>query len=152
MYLSLLDLLDRRHCLSTIIYLLSTERSWTSPALSFMGPWVPSLAVFLSWVLGFASHVTRLCFFLVVRWLRPPSPALDVWFFFHADSWFRPRARLSRSFVSSRLTASFWPSSSTSCYFRAALCATSLLGLFLQLHLVVVYSDVACGGHSSTAV
>ena len=105
-------------------------------------------------VLGFGSHVTRLICSLVVRWLRPPSLALDVWFFFHADSWFRLARVLSRSFVSSRLTANFWSSSSTSCFFRAALGATSS-GLFLQLHLLVVYCDVACGWslqHSSVEI
>ena len=51
------------------------------------------------------------------------------------------RACLSRSFVSSRMTATFCSSSSLSRHFRVRLLVWSVL----QLHLVVVYSVVACG-------
>ena len=71
-------------------------------------PWLgASLA--LPRALGFASHVTRLCFSRgPLRWLCPPSPALDM----PVSSLSRrflvsACARLPRSFASSRLTASF---------------------------------------------
>ena len=54
------------------------------------------------------------------------------------------RACLPRSLASSRLTETFWSSSSSSRHFRVQ--------LLLQLHLVVVYCVVAVGRHSSAAV
>ena len=76
-------------------------------------------------------HATLLS--LVVRWLRrqpsrsPPSPALDACFLSFAPILGFGSSILPRSFASSRLTTIFSSSSSTSCYFRAASCATSRL-------------------------
>ena len=70
---------------------------------------------------------------LVVRWLRrqpsrsPASPVLDACFLSFAPILGFGSSILPRSFASSRLTATFWSSSSTSCHFRAASCATSRL-------------------------
>ena len=86
-------------------------------------------------------HATLLS--LVVRWLRrqpsrsPAPPVLDTCFSSFAPILGFGSSILPRSFASSRLTAIFWSSSSTSCHFRAASCATS--------------SDLS-PGHSSTAV
>ena len=76
-------------------------------------------------------HATLLS--LVVRWLRrqpsrsPPLPARDAGFFSFAPILVFGSSILPRSFASSRLTTIFSSSSSTSCYFRAASCATSRL-------------------------
>ena len=70
---------------------------------------------------------------LVGRWLRrqpsrsPASPVLDACFLSFAPILGFGSSILPRSFASSRLTAIFWSSSSTSCHFRAASCATSRL-------------------------
>ena len=130
---------------------LTVFLSWVFGSLSCffsLGPWVPSLAVFLSsrpfgtclikpstrllvhsfscyLVLGFASHVTRLCFF---SWSAGCVLHRRLWTLVSSLS---PRACLPRSFASSRLTAIFL--------------VVVVHVVFLQLHLVVVYSDVACG-------
>ena len=76
-------------------------------------------------------HATLLS--LVVRWLRrqpsrsPPSPILDAGFFSFAPILGFGSSILPRSFASSRLTTIFSPSSSTSCYVRAALLRARLL-------------------------
>ena len=76
-------------------------------------------------------HTTLLS--LVVRWLRrqpsrsPASPILDAYFLSFAPILGFGSSILPRSFASSRLTAIFWSSSSTSCHFRAASCATCRL-------------------------
>ena len=76
-------------------------------------------------------HATLLSF--MVRWLRhqpsrsPASPVLDACFLSFAPILGFGSSILPRSFASSRLTAIFWSSSSTSCHFRAASCATSRL-------------------------
>ena len=76
-------------------------------------------------------HTTLL--FLVFRWLRrqpsrsPASPVIDACFLSFAPILGFGSSILPRSFASSRLTAIFWSSSSTSCHFRAASCATSRL-------------------------
>ena len=76
-------------------------------------------------------HATLLS--LVVRGLRrqpsrsPASPVLDACSLSFAPILGFGSSILPRSFASSRLTAIFWSSSSTSCHFRAASCATSRL-------------------------
>ena len=76
-------------------------------------------------------HAILLSF--VVRWLRrkpslsPPSPVPDACFLSFVPILGFGSSILPRSFASSRLTVSFWSSSSTSCYFLAAPCATSRL-------------------------
>ena len=73
----------------------------------------------------------------------------DFFFFFCADAWFR--------LVHVPALVGFWPD----CDFLVVIVPVTplsrsvvrhLLSVQLQLHLVVVYSDVATGGHSSTAV
>ena len=148
--------------------LVRISDSWMQPsllavgtALPFMGPGVPSLTVFSSRPSDpcssapllddcfsdppLSSHRVRSgpCFVLLAH-------AADVF------SWIAlfvsTRARHPRSLASSRLTATFWSSSSPSRHFRAASCATSRLVFFSSSIFVVVYIDVAAGGHSSTAV
>ena len=78
-------------------------------------------------------------------------PARVADFFFCADSWFR-YVRVPA------LVGFFWPD----CDFLVVNVLVASLSrsfvrhfssvLLLQLHLVVVYSDVAVGAHSSTAV
>ena len=134
---------------------------------SFMGPWVPSVAVFLSsrplgtcfikpstrlladsfsccLVLGFASHVTRLCF--------------SSW---SAGCVLRRRLLMSGSYFTpilgfdSRMSLALVCFFSPDCVFLVVIVHFVSLSrctvrdfssfLFLQLHLVVVHSDVACG-------
>ena len=101
-------------------------------------------------------HATLLS--LVVRWLHrqpsrsPASPVLDACFLSFAPILGVGSSILPRSFASSRLTAIFWSSSSTSCHFLAASCATSRLVCCSSSILWVVYSRRGLLGHSSTVV
>ena len=76
-------------------------------------------------------HATLLSF--VIRWLRHqpsrslPSLVRDACFLSLAPILGFNSSILPRSFASSRWTSIFWSSSSTSCHFRAASCATSRL-------------------------
>ena len=99
-----------------------------------MGPWVPSLAVFphvhLFRVLLLTSRMTASLVPFLRRRLRSGSCFV---FLAHVADFFSCTSLLSqcsvstRSLASSRLTATFWSSSSPSRHFRAASCATSRL-------------------------
>ena len=140
-----------------------------------MGPWVPSLAFFLLGYLGpvpgcfLRVHLFRVL--LLTSWLTASltpvlrSPAA-IGFMFRAPGT-RCRLLLHFSFepilgfdsrASPALAGFFSPeydfmvvtvpvASLSRCFVRDL-----SSGLLLQLHLVVVDSDVAAGGHSSTAV
>ena len=136
-----------------------------------MGPWVPSLAVFL---LGYLGSVPG-CFSS-----RPPVPCSSAHLL---DDCFSDPLPLSQPAIGFMfripgtrcrlllLHFSFEPILgfdalvgffSPDCNFLVVIVPVASLsrcfvrdlssGLLLQLHLVVVYSDVAAGGHSSTAV
>ena len=118
-------------------------------ALSSRVLWVPSLAVS-----SLILHVSPIRVLPLTSWLTDAlSPFLcRLLLLCCADSWFRHHACHPRSFASSRLTATFCSSSSSDASLSCNFVRDFSSGLLLQLHLVVVYSDVAAGGHSSTAV